>query len=152
MPPLHWNQLLTGLRPRLLRGNIHQIDVQVLGKVEVGPYDQLLSFVRTSDLYRLPVNVHHIVNGEHLDGTGWIYLTAPCVVLGRDLHQQYHGRFNEVLPEYHGRDVVDPFSIDERLALYHDMFVVQTGWKELWTIAARILSGKITVLPPTADP
>lgn len=36
----------------------------------------------------------------------------------------------------------------EKLELYHDMFAEQTQWRELWTIAARILTGSVIVPNP----
>jgi hypothetical protein len=148
MFPLPWPQLLMGLPSTRLRGNIYEVPVQVLGASEIGPYDELLAFVGTTTIYQLPVNVHHIVNGEHLPGTGWDYRKAPCIVLGEGLHRQYHGRFNEVLPDHHARLEVGSIDTQEKLALYYDMFVDQTQWMELWTIAARIITGSIDVPDP----
>jgi len=134
-----------GLSSEKIQGNIYSVFVQVLGPSEIGPYDELQAFVKTTTIYRLSVDVHHIVNGEHLIGTGWAYETAPCIVLGRGLHQQYHGRFSEVLPEYHGRHDVGFIGSKDKLSLYYDMFVEQTQWKELWTIAARIITGAVAI-------
>ena len=150
MHPLPWFQLLAGLDAKPIRGNVYSVKIRVLGESEIGPYRDLLGFVKTTDIYKLRVEVHHIVNCEHLDGTGWDKQTAPCIVLGRTMHRQYHGRFSETLPDHHGRDIADPFQITEKLKLYHDMFVDQTRWRELWTIAARTLTGSVTV-PPLQD-
>lgn len=153
MTPLPMSDLLTGLRPTQVRGNIYRIHVQVLGDVEVGPYEELLDYVSQAGSYIMAVQVHHIVNGEHLQGTGWQYQSAPCVVLSRITHQQYHGRFNETLPEYHSRSTVGPISREDALGLYYAMFVEETGWRELWTIAARILTGSFhTPDPSTFNP
>lgn len=95
MTPLSWPQLLTGLAPTRVTGHVYRMHVQVLGDVEVGPYDELLKYVTTPHLYKLPVQVHHIVNGEHLQGTGWQYRSAPCVVLSRITHEQYHSITDE---------------------------------------------------------
>jgi hypothetical protein len=145
---LPWPQLLSGLASTKIQGNVYSVPVQILGPSEIGPYDELLRFVGAATIYQLPVDVHHIVNGEHLAGTGWAYETAPCIVLGKGLHQQYHGRFNEVLPEYHGRLELGQIGQQSKLALYHDMFEVQTQWKELWPIAARIITGSIVIPDP----
>lgn len=145
MTPLSWQRLLTGLRPKHVRDNIYEVHIKVLGDHHVGPYDELLDFVKETDSYILAVQVHHIVNGEHLNGTGWEYKTAPCVALGKVIHEQYHGRFSSVLPVYHGRLDSGTISKELVLELYHDMFKQQTGWEELWRIAARILTGRVRV-------
>lgn len=142
---LTWKGLLNGLAVKKLQGNIYRVNIQGLGATEVGPYKETLKFVGGNSLYKLPVQVHHIVNGEHLDGTGWSYDVAPCVVLEKVMHEQYHGRMSETLPEYHGRTDVGKIGHRNKLALYYDMFVEQFQWNELWTIAARIITGKTQV-------
>ena len=142
---LSWNALLFGLKAKRLEGDIYSVQVAVLGDCEIGPYMDLLRFTKKVKLYREPVEVHHIVNGEHLPGTGWPYEIAPCIVLSQSLHQQYHGRFSETITEYHARDTIGSITRQHVLQLYHDMFVKQTGWSELWPIAARILTGKTRV-------
>lgn len=134
-----------GLNPRRIEGNIYSVYVSVLGNSEVGPYEDLLDFVGRTDLYVLPVQVHHIVNGEHLHHTGWKYKSAPCIVLGKQTHEQYHGRFSETLPEYHSRRNIGRISGKHALQLYHDMFFEQTEWHELWSVAARILTNRVRV-------
>jgi hypothetical protein len=148
MVPLQWPRLLTGLAPVRIQANMFTIPVKVLGKVEVGPYNELLAYVKKPKLYVMPVNVHHIVNGEHLEGTGWEYNAAPCVVLSKITHEQYHGRFNETLPEYHSRSEAGRISRADALGLYHAMFEEETGWRELWTISARILTASVRVPHP----
>jgi hypothetical protein len=138
-----------GLQVKQIQGTIYSIRVQVLDDVEVGPYDELLDYVAKPGLYKTAVQVHHIVNGEHLEGTGWEYRSAPCVVLARITHEQYHGRFNETLPEHHSRSAAGRISREDALGLYYAMFVEETGWRELWTIAARILTGSVRVPSPT---
>jgi hypothetical protein len=142
---LSWNALLFGLKATRLAGDIYSVKVSILGESEIGPYEDLLRFVKLPGRYRLPVEVHHIVNGEHLAGTGWPYAIAPCIVLSQSMHQQYHGRFSETITEYHPRDIIGSISHQHALQLYHDMFVEQTRWNELWTIAARILTAKTRV-------
>ena len=130
------NALLFGLKAKKLTGDIYAVQVAVLGDCEIGPYVDLLRFTKQTGLYRVPVDVHHIVNGEHLPGTGWSYQIAPCIVLSRLTHRQYHGRFSETITEYHSRDTIGSISRQHALQLYYDMFVEQWGWPELWTIAA----------------
>lgn len=142
---LNWASLLFGLKARRLEGDIYSVQVAVLGDSEIGPYMDLLRFTRTCNLYRTSVDVHHIVNGEHLPGTGWSYDIAPCIVLSRSMHRQYHGRFSETITEYHARDTVGTISLQHALQLYHDVFVNHTGWLELWPIAARILTAKTRI-------
>ena len=142
---LSWNALLVGLEARRLEGDIYSVPIAVLGDSEIGPYTDLLRYTKKAGIYRTRVEVHHIVNGEHLSGTGWPYQIAPCIVLSQLTHRQYHGRFSETITEYHSRDTVGSISRQHALQLYHDMFVDQTGWRELWTIAARILTGKTRI-------
>ena len=73
---------------------------------------------------------------------------GPLHRLGEGMHQQYHGRFNEVVPDYHGRHDVGFIGPRDKLSLYYDMFVLQTEWKELWTIAARIITGAVAIPKP----
>ena len=65
---LSWNALLFGLKAKRLEGDIYSVQVAVLGDCEFGPYMDLLRFTKKVKLYREPVEVHHIVNGEHLPG------------------------------------------------------------------------------------
>ena len=145
MARLQWNRLLFNLNAKRIEGDIHSVQVKILGESQIGPYDELLKFVKDTSIYQTPVEVHHIVNGEHLDGTGWLYESAPCIVMSKSMHQQYHARFSEVLPGYHSRVHEGKLSKKHTLQLYHDIFVEQTCWLELWTIAARILTGKVQV-------
>ena len=142
---LTWDELLLGLNPRRIDGNIFRVYVDVLGNCEVGPYNKLRKFVGKTDIYVLPVQVHHIVNGEHLHGTGWEYASAPCIVLSKQTHEQYHARFSETLPEFHGRTVIGRISPKYALQLYPDIFVEQMSWDQLWTISARILTNRVRV-------
>ena len=105
---LTWPMLLSGIPAKNVRGNIYEINVHRMGPAEVGPYDELLQFAKPPNLYKMPVQVHHIVNGEHLHGTGWIYATGPCIVLAKGMHEQYHGRFSETIAEYGGRGMATP--------------------------------------------
>lgn len=151
MPRLSWTQLLMGMPAKKLEDSIFEIPITHYGPGIVGPYRTLLLYVANPKVragLKTAVEVHHIVNGEHLDGTGWAYDSAPCLVMDKQMHQQYHGRFSSVLPEYHGRNIVDPFHLKEKLELYHDMFELQAHWRELWIIAARILTGSVIVPPP----
>lgn len=142
---LTWDELLLGLNPRRIDGDVYSVYVDVLGKSEIGPCNRLRAFVDKADIYVLSVQVHHIVNGEHLFGTGWTYEDAPCIVLSRLTHEQYHARFSEVLPEYHGRSDAGRIGRRHALQLYHDMFVEQTSWHQLWMIAARVLTNRVRV-------
>ena len=144
----NWNSLVKGLAVKRLQGNIFNLKIQGLGDSDIGPYKELLKFSKGNKRYKLRFQVHHIVNGEHLDGTGWEYDVAPCIVLEESLHVAYHARFNGVLPTYHGRTEMGKISQKNKLALYHDMFVDQTRWVELWTISARIITGT-TKIPST---
>ena len=145
---LPWPTLLAGIPAKNLRGSIYEIDVCSMGPADVGPYDQLLAYVKQPNVYKMPVNVHHIVGGEHLDNTGWIYATAPCVVLDVGMHRQYHGRFTETLTEHGGRGLLTPLTQSEKLELYHDIYAEQAGWRELWKIAARIITGSPVIPNP----
>ena len=149
MPTMHWQELLKGLQWKHLQGNIYSVQVSGLGESEVGPYEELIRYAKKFGIYKLPYEVHHIVNGEHLEGTGWLYKSAPCIVLEDVMHQQYHGRFSQILPIHHGRDMVGRISQRDALALYHEVFVEDTGWRELWPIAARILTGSVAVPNPS---
>jgi hypothetical protein len=145
---VQWPVLLAGIPFKVIKGNIHSINVRAMGPAQVGPYVELCKFVKATTMYKMPVEVHHIVNGEHLDNKLWNYNTAPCVVMDKGMHQQYHARFSETMPDYGGRGMLEPLPQNTRLELYHDMFEQQTGWHELWIIAARIITGSMKVPSP----
>jgi hypothetical protein len=131
---------LFGIPARAVSGNIHEIRITGYGPADVGPYIELKQYVgRGSGL-----ECHHIVEAEHLEMvvTRFTRHNAPAIAIPSDMHRRLvSSRFtaeHNPLGGRHGGKV--QVSKAELLEMYKQVYTWHMPFRELYTIAQRILA------------
>jgi hypothetical protein len=131
---------LFGISARAVSGNIHEIRITGYGPAEVGPYIELKQHVGP----RSGLECHHIVEAEHLEMvvTRFTRQDAPAVAIPTDMHRRLvSSRFTaEHNPLGGRRGGKVQVSKAELLEMYKQVYTWHMPFRELYTIAQRILA------------
>ena len=120
---------------------VWEIHITGFGPAEVGPYVDLRRFMKG----RKGIEAHHIVAVEHLKmiSTGYTEENAPAVLIPESLHQKVVSPRIAAEQNYLGgrpRDGKAQATRGEILMLYREVYTWHMDFKELFSIAQRILS------------
>jgi hypothetical protein len=130
---------LFGIPSRQLSGNIFEIHITGYGPADVGPYAELVRHVGKAS----GLQCHHIVEEEHLElvPTRFTLRNAPAVAIPWEMHTSLVSpRFTAeqlYLGGRHGGKA--PVTKQELLALYKNVYMWHTPFRELFSIAQLIL-------------
>ena len=131
---------LMGIAARPVRGNIHEIGITGYGPADVGPYRELKDHVGPGS----GLECHHIVEAEHLAFvlTRFTANDAPAVAIPSDMHRRLVSpRFTAEHNPFGGRRGGKvQLSKAELVELYRQVYTWHTPFRELFTIAQRILA------------